>query len=185
MNRTTTHARWRVLPVHLVAKLFGVLIKVEGMPFGSSRTHLANPPRREDVVGSQVGGQLAACGSSSPPPDRDRDALVMILTQVICQSCESFGRTSPSSSAQAAAIAFRAGLDAFAAQVEPVVGGAKSASASESISHMPTTVCRGDGPKNLCECFKLDPAVALTGARVPPVVPSHLRHPMAADGSFC
>lgn len=51
MNHTATHARWRVLPVHLVAKLFGVLIKVEGMPFGSNRTHLANQPRREDVVG--------------------------------------------------------------------------------------------------------------------------------------
>lgn len=53
MNRTITHARWRVLPVQLVAKLFGMLIKVEGMPFGSSRVHLANPPRREDVAGGQ------------------------------------------------------------------------------------------------------------------------------------
>lgn len=57
MNRTTTHARWRVLPVHLVAKLFGVLIKVEGLPFGSNRTRLANPPRREDVVGGPAAGQ--------------------------------------------------------------------------------------------------------------------------------
>lgn len=74
MNHTATHARWRVLPVHLVAKLFGVLIKVEGMPFGSRRKHLANPPRREDVVGGQfpasvnvhidqaVGAQLKSIG---------------------------------------------------------------------------------------------------------------------------
>lgn len=118
MNHTTTHVRWRVLPVHLVAKLFGVLIKVEGMPFGSNRTHLANPPRREEVVG----GQLAACASNSPPPDRDRDALVVILTQVICQASESFGRTSPSSSAQAAALAFRAGLDTFTSLTKPMTG---------------------------------------------------------------
>ncbi|WP_035819832.1 hypothetical protein [Janthinobacterium sp. RA13] len=122
MNHTTTHARWRVLPVHLVAKLFGVLIKVEGMPFGSSRTHLANPPRPEDITGSQAGYQFGACSSNAPPPDRDRDALVVILTQVICQASEAFGRTSPSSSAQAAAIAFRAGLDAFTAVPKPVTG---------------------------------------------------------------
>ncbi|WP_219116104.1 hypothetical protein [Janthinobacterium sp. UMAB-56] len=61
MNRTTTHARWRVLPVHLVAKLFGVLIKVEAMPFGSNRTHLASPPRAEGMVGCQEVRHSPAC----------------------------------------------------------------------------------------------------------------------------
>ena len=42
-HTTTTHARWRVLPVHLAAKLFGVLIKVEGLPFGSNRIYRASP----------------------------------------------------------------------------------------------------------------------------------------------
>ncbi len=65
MTHATTHARWRVLPVHLVAKLFGVLIKVEGMPFGSSRTHLANPPRREEMVGVRVGKCATAVPSVS------------------------------------------------------------------------------------------------------------------------
>jgi hypothetical protein len=119
MNNTRTHARWRVLPVHLFAKLFGVLIKVEGMPFGSSRTHLANPPRSEDVVGGQVGGQLAVCASGNQFPDRDRDALVMLLTQVISNSSAHFAE-GPSDAALAAAIAFRAGLSAFEANLQPV-----------------------------------------------------------------
>ena len=46
MNHTATHARWRVLPVHLVAKLFGVLVHVEGMPFGSNRIYRASPEGR-------------------------------------------------------------------------------------------------------------------------------------------
>lgn len=65
MNHTATHARWRVLPVHLVAKLFGVLINVEGMPFGSNRTHLANPPRREELVGGRVCACVTAVSSVS------------------------------------------------------------------------------------------------------------------------
>lgn len=163
MNHIATHARWRVLPVHLVAKLFGVLIKVEGMPFGSNRTHLANPPRREDVVGGQAGGQLAACASSSPAPDRDRDALVMMLTQVITSSTIAWA-LGPRASARAAAHAFRVGLDSFTEVPEPfpgdsvnVASGAKQYGASESISHMPTAVCEGVGMKNLCKCSGLIP----------------------------
>ena len=86
MNHTTTHARWRVLPVHMVAKLFGVLIKVEGMPFGSNRTHLANAPRREDLVGGQVGNAASACTTGGTLPSRDRDTLLMLLAQVIANA---------------------------------------------------------------------------------------------------
>lgn len=119
MNHTTTHARWRILPVHLVAKLFGVLIKVEGMPFGSNRTRLASPPHREDVAGGQVGGQLAVCASGSQFPDRDRDALVMLLTQVIANSSAHFA-VGPSDAAEAAALAFKAGLSAFEVNLQPI-----------------------------------------------------------------
>lgn len=118
---TATHARWRILPVHLVAKLFGVLIKVEGMPFGSNRTHLANPPRSEDITGGQVGYQFGACASNAPPPDRDRDALVMLLTQVIAHSSVVCA-TEPSKAAETAATAFKAGLGTFDAAIpEPVL----------------------------------------------------------------
>lgn len=37
---------WRVAAVHLFAKLMGVLVHVEGFPFGSSRL---NSARKEDV----------------------------------------------------------------------------------------------------------------------------------------
>jgi len=33
----TQYAAWRLWPVHVVAKMFGVLVKVEGFPFGSAR----------------------------------------------------------------------------------------------------------------------------------------------------
>lgn len=112
MNHTDTHARWRVLPVHLVAKLLGVLVHVEGMPFGSNRTRLANLPRREDVVGSQVGGQLAVCASVSQFRDCDRGALATLLTQVIAASASrSLGDVN--TAATDAAKAFRVGMTAF------------------------------------------------------------------------
>lgn len=196
MNRTHTHARWRVLPVHLVAKLFGVLIKVEGMPFGSSRTRLANPPRTEDLVGSQVGGHLAVCASGSPLPDHDREALVMILTHVITSSTIA-SALGPRAAARAAAHAFQIGLGAFAEAPEPFAsdnvnaspaatqpsGSAKHDGASESISHMATTVCEGVGLKNLCKCVRVDSTVPVsaTEIRAPRVAPSHLKHPMGDD----
>lgn len=34
----TQYPAWRLWPVHLVAKLFGVPVKVDGYPFGSSAT---------------------------------------------------------------------------------------------------------------------------------------------------
>ena len=139
MNHTATHARWRILPVHLVAKLFGVLIKVEGMPFGSNRTHLVNSPHREDVAGGQVGYQFGTCASSAPPPDRDRDALVVLLTQVICQASEASSCTNPSNSAQAAALAFRTGLAAFTATPVPVTDGGA------------TPACAPSMPKSMAE----------------------------------
>lgn len=131
---TATHARWRILPVHLVAKLFGVLIKVEGMPFGSNRTHLANPPRPEDITGGQVGYQFGACASNAPPPDRDRDALVMLPTQVITNSCAT-GMLDPRAAADVAAKALSVGLDAFATWPRPVTStgvGARIDEAAES-----------------------------------------------------
>jgi len=33
----TQYGAWRLRPVHLVAKAFGVLVKVDGIPFGSNR----------------------------------------------------------------------------------------------------------------------------------------------------
>jgi hypothetical protein len=38
------HPRWRVALVALFAKLLGVLIHVEGIPFGSSRSRKKRPP---------------------------------------------------------------------------------------------------------------------------------------------
>ena len=63
MNKTETHAKWRVLPVHLVAKLFGVLVHVEGMPFGSARTYLTSPSGRPGVCGGPTGSSTSACES--------------------------------------------------------------------------------------------------------------------------
>ena len=60
MNKTEIHAKWRVLPVHLVAKLFGVLVKVEGMPFGSARIYRASP---------QVSAKNGCGGSPAPTDD--------------------------------------------------------------------------------------------------------------------
>lgn len=118
MTHIHTHARWRVLPVHLVAKLFGVLIKVEGMPFGSNRTHLANPPRPEDITGGQVGYQFGLSAASGSADDRDRDALIMLLTQVISNSSIGFTKD-PEATAKAAAIAFKAGLSTFEGDPRP------------------------------------------------------------------
>lgn len=78
MNCTNTHARWRVLAVHLVAKLFGVLIKVEGMPFGSSRTRLANPPPREVQAG---------CGLLMGVDGLPVDSAQVLLGDFACQYC--------------------------------------------------------------------------------------------------
>ena len=156
MNRTTTHARWRVLPVHLVAKLFGVLIKVEGMPFGSNRTRLASPPHREDVAGGQVGGQLAVCASGSQAPDRDRDALMVLLTQVVAQSSMTFP-AGAADVAQIAAIAFRAGLSALEANLQPIAPkppqrplGVDGLAGCQEVSHSP--VCIGTGAPESCHC---------------------------------
>lgn len=33
----TQYPAWRLWPVHLIAKLFGVLVKVDAMPYGSLR----------------------------------------------------------------------------------------------------------------------------------------------------
>ncbi|WP_070281929.1 hypothetical protein [Janthinobacterium sp. MP5059B] len=156
MNRTTTHARWRVLPVHLVAKLFGVLIKVEGMPFGSNRTRLANSPRREDVAGGQVGGQFTVGGSGSQLANRDRDALVVLLTQVIANSSAHFV-VGPSDAAEAAALAFRAGLSAFEANLQPVAPeppqrplGVDGLAGCQEARHSP--VCASSGGTAECGC---------------------------------
>jgi len=67
MNKTEIHAKWRVLPVHLVAKLFGVLLKVEGLPFGSSRTYLKSPNGQIGVNGGSIDSSDSAY--ESKPPD--------------------------------------------------------------------------------------------------------------------
>lgn len=37
-SELTQYPAWRLWPIHLVAKLFGVLVKVDAMPYGSLRT---------------------------------------------------------------------------------------------------------------------------------------------------
>lgn len=36
-SELTQYSAWRIWPVHIVAKLFGVLVKVDAMPYGSLR----------------------------------------------------------------------------------------------------------------------------------------------------
>ncbi len=134
---TAIHARWRTLPVHLVAKLFGVLVKVEGRPYGSNRTQLAAPSRPETIAGGQVGYQFGlSAASNSPPPDRDRDALVMLLTQVITNSSATAG-LGLTATAESSAVAFRAGLAAFRETREPVTG---DSAATARASSMPKSM---------------------------------------------
>ncbi len=52
----TQYPAWRLWPVHLVAKLFGVLVKVDGYPFGSGPAHGAT----EEVSGATEGGAAGA-----------------------------------------------------------------------------------------------------------------------------
>ena len=66
MNKTEIHAKWRVLPVHLVAKLFGVLVHVDGAPFGSSRTYLTSREGQPGVCGGPIGSSTFACESRPP-----------------------------------------------------------------------------------------------------------------------
>jgi len=40
--KLTIYPAWRVWPVHLVARLFGVLVHVDGFPFGSGRVFRKN-----------------------------------------------------------------------------------------------------------------------------------------------
>lgn len=40
MNKTQIYPQWRVLVIHIIAKLLGVLVHVDGMPLGSSRIYL-------------------------------------------------------------------------------------------------------------------------------------------------
>jgi len=38
-QKLTQYPTWRLWPVHAVARLFGVLVKVDGYPFGSNRLY--------------------------------------------------------------------------------------------------------------------------------------------------
>lgn len=127
MNHTTTHARWRVLPVHLVAKLFGVRVHVEGLPHGLAR---------------------------------DRSALLPILAQAI--NCALDRHTDPEVDAKMAAIAFKAGLDAFDRNLkltepkgDPFTPpqrplGADGLVGCQEVRHSP--VCIGIGDPESCHC---------------------------------
>lgn len=66
MNKTEIHAKWRVLPVHLVAKLLGVLVHVEGMPFGSARNYLSSAEKSIGVSGGPICSSVPACASAPP-----------------------------------------------------------------------------------------------------------------------
>lgn len=66
MNTPEIHAKWRVLPVHLVAKLFGVLVHVDGAPFGSSRGYFASPHGQPGANGGAIGSSIPACESKLP-----------------------------------------------------------------------------------------------------------------------
>lgn len=46
MNRPEIHPFWRVALIHLLAKLLGVLVHVDGLPFGSARIYRASPEGR-------------------------------------------------------------------------------------------------------------------------------------------
>lgn len=48
-QKLTHHNKWRLWPVHAVAKLFGVLIHVNGVPFGSSR-HIQSASKSDGVA---------------------------------------------------------------------------------------------------------------------------------------
>ncbi|MCY0910881.1 hypothetical protein [Massilia antarctica] len=64
VDDTPIHTRWRVLPVHLIAKLLGVLVHIEGIPFGSSRTYLASPAGRPGVSGGALGQSESPTGTT-------------------------------------------------------------------------------------------------------------------------
>lgn len=59
------YAKWRIAPVAVVAKLFGVLVHIEGFPHGSNRLYLADRKKRPPLVNGGV-GHSAACASTGP-----------------------------------------------------------------------------------------------------------------------
>jgi hypothetical protein len=46
----TRYRAWRLWPIHLVAKAMGVLVKVDGLPFGANKKNA--PEATETVVKS-------------------------------------------------------------------------------------------------------------------------------------
>jgi hypothetical protein len=60
--------RWRVAAVALFAKLMGVLIHVEGAPFGSNRSRKSQTTGSmgETAASGQASGQLQAQATQAP-----------------------------------------------------------------------------------------------------------------------
>lgn len=58
-QKLTQYRKWRLWPVHAVAKLFGVLVKVDGFPFGSNRRCGNGAPESRGSTDSSS----AECGS--------------------------------------------------------------------------------------------------------------------------
>ncbi|MDF2861373.1 MAG: Uncharacterized protein K0S02_1645 [Achromobacter mucicolens] len=59
-QKLTQYPAWRLWPVHVVAKLFGVLVKVDAMPFGSRRMF-----RKNQAASSGPGETPSASSESS------------------------------------------------------------------------------------------------------------------------
>lgn len=62
-QKLTQYRSWRLWPVHMIAKLFGVLVHVNGIPFGSSRNVLY-VQGVDGSVGPRPGGDAMLDGDS-------------------------------------------------------------------------------------------------------------------------
>lgn len=60
----TQYATWRLWPVHAVARIFGVLVHVNGVPFGSNRTVMFHRAASCELTG---GPNPLVSGSSCSP----------------------------------------------------------------------------------------------------------------------
>lgn len=68
-QKLTQYPAWRLLPVHAVAKLFGVPVKVDGLPFGSNRLYRATPAT------SEVAGEAPSASRADVSSELRRAAI--------------------------------------------------------------------------------------------------------------
>lgn len=62
---TNIYSKWRTRPIRWLAKVLGVLVHIEGRPYGSNRIYL----RSQNAVGTSTGGHAAVCTNLSPSAD--------------------------------------------------------------------------------------------------------------------